>query len=131
MKGQVDGFGRLLVKVAVQASDNANLHIIDAWIDTGFNGDLVLPQHLIEKMNLLHSGTVKAILADGSEAALKTYSCEIDWFGKQRHLEVVANSGEYPLLGGDYYSVTTCGLAIVPQRLKFLSKTAHSSNFIQ
>lgn len=44
-------------------------------------------------------GTVKAILADGSEVTLKRYVCLIDWFGEERDLEVVANEGEYPLLG--------------------------------
>lgn len=45
------------------------------------------------------TGTVKAILADGSEVALQRYACLIDWFGDLRDLEVVANDGEYPLLG--------------------------------
>jgi predicted aspartyl protease len=54
---------------------------------------------LIDDLTLTQSGTVKAILADGSEVAMKTYSCRIDWFGKERQFEVVANDGEYPLLG--------------------------------
>jgi len=59
----------------------------------------VLPQQQIDDLALLHSGTVKAILADGSEVTLKTYACLMDWFGELRRLEVVANAGEYPLLG--------------------------------
>ena len=38
---------------------------------------------------LLQSGTVKAILGDGREVALETYTCIIDWFGEQRELETV------------------------------------------
>jgi len=30
---------------------------------------------------------------------LQRYACLIDWFGEIRDLEVVANDGEYPLLG--------------------------------
>lgn len=30
---------------------------------------------------------------------LSTYHCELDWFGKRRSLEVIANSGQTPLLG--------------------------------
>ena len=59
----------------------------------------MLPQRQIDDLALPHSGTVKAILADGSEVALKTYACLIDWFGEDRHLEVVANKGACPLLG--------------------------------
>jgi len=72
---------------------------LQAWIDTGFNGDLVLPQRQIDDLFLPPSGTVKATLADGSEVVLQRYSCLIDWFGENRDLEVVANDGEYPLLG--------------------------------
>lgn len=99
MNGSVDSCGRALVSISVRPSDVAVAHEIRVWIDTGFNGDLVLPQQQIEDLTLPESGTVKAILADGSEVALKRYVCLIDWFGEERDLEVVANDGEYPLLG--------------------------------
>jgi hypothetical protein len=37
--------------------------------------------------------------ADGTQVLLKTFHCEIEWFGKFRSLEVIANDGEMPLLG--------------------------------
>lgn len=99
MRGHVDSSGRALVSVQIRPSDIAAAQEIQSWIDTGFNGDLVVPLQQIEDLSLPQSGTVKAILADGSEVALKTYTCLIDWFGQTRHLEVVANDGVYPLLG--------------------------------
>lgn len=99
MNGQVDKYGRAFVTVSIRPSDVAATHDVEAWIDTGFNGDLVLPQQLIDDLELSPSGTLKAILADGSEVALQRYVCLINWFGKERELEVVANNGEYPLLG--------------------------------
>jgi len=99
MNGQVDKFGRALVTVSIRPSDVAAAHDVEVWIDTGFNGDLVLPQQLIDDLELPPSGTLKAMLADGSEVALRRYACWIDWFGTERELEVVANDGEYPLLG--------------------------------
>ncbi|WP_310821148.1 hypothetical protein [Stratiformator vulcanicus] len=30
---------------------------------------------------------------------MQRYVCHVDWLGNQRELEVVANEGEYPLLG--------------------------------
>lgn len=99
MNGQVDKYGRALVTVSIRPSDVAATHDIEVWIDTGFNGDLVLPQQLIDDLELPPSGTLKAILADGSEVALQRHICLIDWFGTERELEVVANDGEYPLLG--------------------------------
>ena len=99
MTGHVDAYGRALVSVSVRSPNTTASTAIEAWIDTGFNGDLVLPQSQIEHLSLTPLGTVKAILADGSEVALERYACLIDWFGEDRELEVVANGGEYPLLG--------------------------------
>ena len=99
MNGHVDQSGRALVTISVLSSDAEAASDISAWIDTGFNGELVFPQSLIHDLALVNSGTVKAVLADGSEVALKTFTCLIDWFGERRSLEVVANEGEFPLLG--------------------------------
>ena len=99
MKGRVDRLGRALVTVSVRPAASAAAHEIQVWIDTGFNGDVVLPQQQIEDLALSESGTVKAILANGSEVTLRRYVCLIDWFGEERDLEVVANEGEFPLLG--------------------------------
>lgn len=51
-----------------------------------------------------HSGLVKessaeAILADGRTVELETYACFYDWFGATYETQIVANDGEYPLLG--------------------------------
>lgn len=99
MNGHVDRYGRALVSVFVRPSDVAAAHEVEVWIDTGFNGELVLPRQLIDDLALPQSGTVKATLADGSEVALRRYACLIDWFGEERNLEVIANDGDYPLLG--------------------------------
>ena len=99
MIGHVDPGGRALVIVSIRPSTGGQFNDIEVWVDTGFNGDLVLPRRPIENLALPASGTVKAVLADGSQVALQTHSCVIDWFDQQRNLEVVSNDGEYPLLG--------------------------------
>lgn len=99
MKGQVDQYGRAMLSVDIRPDAAGQATTVEVWIDTGFTGELVLSQQLIDLLKLPHSGTVDAVLADGSEIELKTYACVADWFGKQRRLEVMANDGEYPLLG--------------------------------
>jgi clan AA aspartic protease len=99
MNGHVDSNGRAIVPVSVRPPHAATAREIPVWIDTGFNGELVLPEQHIRDLGLSHSGTVKAILADGSEVALKTYTCIAEWFGAERRLEVIAGEGENPLLG--------------------------------
>jgi clan AA aspartic protease len=72
---------------------------VSVWIDTGFTGDLVVPNEVISRLALQQSGTTLAVLADGSEVAMRTYSSHILWFGEERPLEVIGNEGAYPLLG--------------------------------
>jgi predicted aspartyl protease len=55
---------------------------IEAWIDTGFTGELVLPQDQIAALGLPHSAVVTAELGDGSATMLEVYSCLIEWFGR-------------------------------------------------
>ncbi len=58
-----------------------------------------MPKSAIDTLGLPRSGSIDAILADDSQTELNTYSCVIEWFGNERNLEVIANEGEYPLLG--------------------------------
>jgi clan AA aspartic protease len=99
MKGHVDPNGRALLAMEIRPAGTAQPVAIKAWVDTGFSADLVLPQRTIDALALPHSGSVDAILADGSQVQLDTHTCLINWFGTDRRLEVVANDGEYPLLG--------------------------------
>ena len=99
MKGRVDEVGRALLRIDVGPHHGAPSTAIEAWIDTAFTGELVLPQSLVDSIGLQQSGTVRAVLADGGEVALPTYSCALAWFGERRDLEVVANEGAHALLG--------------------------------
>ena len=99
MNGKIDDYGRALLRIDVRGIVGGTANPVDAWVDTGFTGDLVMLNALIERLELKESGSVDAILADGSPIELPTYTCFIDWFGNQRRLDVVANDGEYPLLG--------------------------------
>jgi clan AA aspartic protease len=99
MIGLVDSAGRALLEIEVQPAPSAAGLPIAAWIDTGFTGDLVLPKAVIDQLGLTLSGTVGAVLADGSHVAMQAYECYIQWFGDLRRLEVVGNDGTSPLLG--------------------------------
>ena len=99
MNGFVDPGGRALLGIELRPTRDAPVLSITAWIDTGFTGDLVLPQSVIDELALTLTGTAGAVLADGSQVAMKTYRCFIEWFRELRRLEVVASEGECPLLG--------------------------------
>jgi clan AA aspartic protease len=99
MNGRIDESGRALLEIELRPTANSSVSMVDVWIDTGFTGDLVLPSRMIDALRLSKSGSVDAILADGSAILVTTYTCLLNWFGEVRQLEVIANQGEQPLLG--------------------------------
>lgn len=99
MNGTVDGDGRALVTLTLRANQEAGPSTCQAWIDTAFNGELVMPKSLVGAAKLEQSAGIEARLADGQVVMLESYSCLLDWFGERRAVEVIANDGELPLLG--------------------------------
>lgn len=99
MNGEVDNSGRALIPLRVRSLADGDAVQLAAWVDTAFTGDLVIPQGTIEKLGLQQSAAVVAGLADGTEVVLETYSCVVEWFGRERIVEVVENTGQFPLLG--------------------------------
>lgn len=99
MNGAVDECGRALVSLSLRGNQNAEPIEISAWIDTAFNGELVLPRKIIETADLQQTAGLEAKLADGNTVMLESYSCILNWFDEDRAVEVIANDGEFPLLG--------------------------------
>ena len=71
---------------------------VDAVVDTGFNGYLVLPPTLVADLGLPVVGDGEAVLADGSEAAFDVYGVTMLWDGQLRYVETGA-VGVVPLVG--------------------------------
>lgn len=99
MKGIVDSELRALVDASVSAASNGSLQLLRVWIDTAFNGGLVIPRTKIAILGLRQASSIEAILADGQLVELETFSCFVHWFGTVYQTQVVANDGEFPLLG--------------------------------
>jgi clan AA aspartic protease len=99
MNGEVDVSGRALIVLSIRPSHGADAVSLQAWVDTAFTGELVIPQATITRLGLPQSAAVMAGLADGTQVVLDTFSCVIDWFGRERVVEVVENDGNLPLLG--------------------------------
>jgi clan AA aspartic protease len=99
VNGIVDESMRALLDVSVAAAKGAKTRVITVWIDTAFNGGLVIPGQHIERLGLKQASTAKAILADGRSIDLETFTGHLEWFGDERRTQVVASDGEFPLLG--------------------------------
>ena len=71
---------------------------VEVVIDTGFNGELILPRTLVAALALNHLGTHHAMLADGRRVVFDYYEVSIRWHGPPRMVEVL-QSGTIALLG--------------------------------
>lgn len=99
MIGFVDESLRALVDMLVAADRDLPPVLVKAWVDTAFNGSLVIPRSLIDSPGLKQASTTQAILADGRAADLETFSCDIHWFDSIYRTQIVANDGAFPLPG--------------------------------
>ena len=99
MRGEVDEAGRALLTLSVRPDSSRDPIDLVVWVDTAFDGELVIPVGAIQDIELSQSAAVQATLADGTAVVLETFECEIAWFGQWRRVEVIANEGQLPLLG--------------------------------
>lgn len=99
MNGLVDDQLRALIRLPVASKKRGKRSEILAWIDTAFNGGLVIPKPQISTLGLIQQSSAEAVLADGSLVELETYACHFDWFGESYETQVIANDGAFPLIG--------------------------------
>ena len=99
MNGIVDESMRALLEVSVAAGKDTKKHVVTVWIDTAFNGGLVIPRQHVERLGLKQASTSQAFLADGRSVDVETFLCHIEWFGGLYRTQAVSSEGEYALLG--------------------------------
>jgi predicted aspartyl protease len=93
VNGLVDRADRALVKLRVRSEPRAAPQTIDAWVDTAFTGELVVPRSAISQLGLTQSSVVSAGLADGKQVILGTFSCIVEWFDELRQVEAIESDG--------------------------------------
>ncbi len=99
MNGVVDLKRRALLPISIRAfADGADCSL-QAWVDTGFTGELVMPRSQITSLGLPRGIMVEAVLGDGSETLLDAFVAWIDWSGQLREIEVLASEDHPTLLG--------------------------------
>ncbi len=82
----------------VVGNANGQRQVIDAVIDTGFNGFLTLPSAVITTLDLSWNASDLVTLGDGSETLFDLYSVTIIWDGQYREIDVAESETE-PLIG--------------------------------
>jgi clan AA aspartic protease len=99
VKAWIDYEYRAMVEIHVANHPRSKRQSIQAWIDTAFDGHLVMPRSEIERLGLGVLADTDAVLADGSTVRLRCYYCVVDWMDQSIPVQVVENNGNMPLIG--------------------------------
>ena len=97
IEGVVNASLEVIVTLPLQDL-SGQTRVVEAVIDTGFNGYLTLPPMLMQALELPVVGDGTAVLADGSEAAFDVYGVTVLWDGQPMYVEAGA-VGVDPLVG--------------------------------
>jgi clan AA aspartic protease len=80
--------------------DKNSLKMIDAIVDTGFDGFLMLPRTIISNLGLSPYSNEKLKLADGTICISDVYKSSLLWDGNYKMIDIHAHVGETtPLVG--------------------------------
>jgi clan AA aspartic protease len=97
---------------------------IDLVVDSGFNGEVVLPKSLIPILGLQDDGSIFSRLADGSVVETELYIGEILWFGQRREVRIQATDSHEGLLGTELFQGCIVELDLDANRVTFRKKPA-------
>ena len=77
---------------------------LEFLVDTGFNGELMLPVEKIREFNFSLVAITRYVLADGSVSETEVYEGQINWLGKKKRVSVVGSHSDFSLLGMELLS---------------------------
>jgi clan AA aspartic protease len=99
VRAWIDSQNRAMVEVSIANHARSKRESVEVWIDTAFDGHLVMPKSEIVRLGLGVLADTDAVLADGSTTRLRCYYCVVDWLGETIPIQVVENTGSLPLIG--------------------------------
>ena len=101
------------IELAIQDRQGGN-HLIQALLDTGFNGFLTLPSCWLLDMGLECVTHVRVTLADGSEIVSDLFTAIALWDGKLIEIDVEAADTD-PLVGMAMLANHDLRMRVIPQ----------------
>ncbi|HEV7517210.1 MAG TPA: clan AA aspartic protease [Thermoanaerobaculia bacterium] len=92
LTGRVTGEREAVVQVQVLGPEG-QVRLVEATIDTGYNGFLTLPAPLIRDLTLPFAGAARATLGDGNEVKLDLFLATVVWEKEPCEVLVLAAEG--------------------------------------
>ena len=91
----VDGLLRPVVRIAISGQTRS----FPAWIDLGFEGELVMPRAEARRLGVaVTNQQLNVILGDGSTTLMPLGRLKIRWLGRARQIRVLISSDPEPSL---------------------------------
>ena len=87
---------QLSPRIKIQLLSGSEIEFV---IDTGFNGEMVLPKQKLNQPHFKYRGLTIVELADGSKVTSELYEGYIFWFGAEKKVRVHATESEDALIG--------------------------------
>jgi len=97
MEAYFDQAGHPRLKVPVVGSRAGT--VVDALIDTGFDGDICLPTLLAIQLGLELRDTIRVELADGTLRNDLVFAGIVVWDGESKEVMIILTESQEPLLG--------------------------------
>ena len=95
--GAVGSLRRPAVIIELRGNDG-QIRSVEAYVDTGFSGDLTLPEAAIERLGLSPNDVANMQIGDGAYTTFTTYQATILWRDTPREITVLG-SEIWPVIG--------------------------------
>ncbi len=99
----IDGYVDLstltpIVTLRLLSNDDKEFDLA-TMVDTGYNGDIILPERLIDEMRLEYSGASWGELANGDVSEMKIFRGRLKWFDADKEISIGATRSDVALMG--------------------------------
>ena len=93
MSGLVNARGEAVLTVRVVGGDRRRDEPVEAVIDTGFDGYLLMPPSVADSLSLPRLGSTRPTLADGRVVTMPVHIASVLWHGRSRPVRVLVADG--------------------------------------
>ena len=97
IEGTVNDRYDAVVSLQIQGNDGRSLEI-EAVVDTGYQGLLILPMAVVTELDLPFAGSGRGFLADSSPVRFPIHRATVHWDGEPRNIPADI-TGNTPLIG--------------------------------
>ncbi len=112
ISGQVDLNKQAIIRVTVKDTAGVD-HEFDAAVDTGYDGFLTLPPHVIAQLGLPFVYQTRGVLADGTIVRIDHVEADIVWDGQIQTIRV-GKADSIPLVGMSMLDGYRLWIEVVP-----------------